>query len=380
MGAVDHDALVAGLRDWLSEHAAELAPFRSEPAGPIEDAFALERRFQRLLFDAGWSRWGWPEECGGVGGDPVLRSVVIDAIGAEGYYFPEVMLFLGIIGSTLLHFAPGLAARHLPPALRGDEGWCQGFSEPDAGSDLASLRTRAEATPGGYRINGQKVWSSHGHMATWCLVLARTGTTESRHRGLTMFWVDLRTPGLTVRPIACANDRNELAELFFDDVEVPREHVVGEIDGGWAVAMYLLQFERGNYAWQRQAWMLRCLEDAAARANERGPLTAAAVGNAYLTILALRARCRDTTLRLARGEQLGAKISVDKVLLSTAEREMSDAIRAMAWPDAELGDSDHAASVRREWFYSRTTSIYGGAVEVQRDLLAERIVGLPRET
>jgi alkylation response protein AidB-like acyl-CoA dehydrogenase len=260
--------------------------------------------------------------------------------------------------------------------------WSQGFSEPDAGSDMASIRTRAVIDGDSFRINGQKTWVSFGHLADACGLLVRTGDVESRHRGLSILWVDMRLPGVTVRPIACASGRNEIAELFFDDVVVPRSCLVGELNGGWAVAMHLLQFERGMYGWIRQAWLHRRLEDAMRVSGVVGGDGVAGgaelVGDAFLAALSLRLRCRSTVERLAGGAFLGPEISVDKLLLSTAEQQVADTARRLLGPDFAVDDSPSAVDWRSEWFFSRATSIYGGAAEVQRDIVAEHLLGLPK--
>ena len=376
---MDPARFAAEVRRWLAEHADELAPFRATPPGPLEAAMAHERPFHRMLYDAGFARWGWPVEHGGLGGTPLLRAVLHEEVAAAGYVMPEGFVGLEIVGPTLVHFAPALASAHLPAKLRGDEEWCQGLSEPDAGSDLASLRTRAVDEGDHFVVQGQKIWTSYAQLSTWCGLLARTGTTESRHRGLTMFWVDLRSPGVTVRPIPCATGRNELAEVFFDDVVVPKAHVIGEVGGGWDAVMYQLQFERGNFAWLRQAWLHSRLHDALASAPEGGtrPSAAAALGEAWTTLAALRERALSTVTRLARGESPGPEISVDKILLATAEQAVFDAVRLLRTPSFELGGDDEARW-RQPWSFSRIVSIYGGTGEVQRDLVAERLLGLPR--
>jgi acyl-CoA dehydrogenase len=185
-------------------------------------------------------------------------------------------------------------------------------------------------------------------------------------------------PGVTVRPIRAASGRHEFAELFFDDVVVPRDALVGELNGGWAVAMHLLQFERGMYGWIRQAWLHRRLEEAIASGSPAGPASPETVADAYLAALSLRLRCRSTVGRLAAGAFLGPEISVDKLLLSAAEQEVQDAARAVLGPAFVLDDSPAAQGWRSEWFYSRATSIYGGAAEVQRDIVAEHLLGLPK--
>ncbi|BBZ27314.1 hypothetical protein MMAD_16090 [Mycolicibacterium madagascariense] len=258
----------------------------------------------------------------------------------------------------------------------------QGFSEPEAGSDLAALRTRAVAdADGNFRVSGQKIWTSYGSRADEIMLLARTGTAESRHRGLTMMLVDLDQPGVERRPIALAAGREELAEIFFSDVPVDRDRVIGAVDGGWGVAMDLLQYERGNYAWMRMAATASHLQEMLQSANVSGadPLAAVAVGRAYLSLAALRARTSSTLRKLAAHEAVGSQTSVDKLLLSSAEQDVLDASLAVLDTQVLLGDEPHDARWRDEWWYSRASSVYGGAREIQHSIIADRILGLPKE-
>jgi alkylation response protein AidB-like acyl-CoA dehydrogenase len=373
----------SGLIDWLETNAGPLAPFRERGAGSIEEAFAHERSLLRMLGEAGWSRYGWPEAVGGLGGTATLRAVLYDELAAAGYVVPEAFNVLETIGPMLCTYAPHLARDEMPAFLAGDRLWCQGFSEPDAGSDLAGLRTRAVEDGDAFRVNGQKTWVSFGHIAQACGLLARTGPPDSRHRGLSILWVDLNLPGVTVRPTRAASGRNEFAEVFFDDVIVPRSALVGGLNQGWAVAMHLLQFERGMYGWLRQAVMHRWLEEAVETVGDGvetspGSTAAATVGDAYLAALSLRSKCRETVLRLADGQFLGPEISVDKLLLSAGEQTVLDAVRFMAFPSFEIEDTAAAQRGRADWFFSRAASIYGGSAEVQRDIVAEHLLGLPR--
>ena len=367
----------AELRSWIAANRDRLAPFADRPDGGLEGAVAQERGLLRLLFETGWSRRGWPESTGGLGGGPLLRAVLYDELAAAGIEVPEAFVILETLGPVLVHYRPDLATTHLPAYLAGNELWAQGFSEPEAGSDLASLRTRADEVDGGYRLTGQKIWSTLGQFASHAAVLARTG--GAGHRGISLLWVDLADPGVTVRPIEAANGRAEFAEMFFDDVRVPRSNVIGEPGAGWAVAMYLLQFERGMYAWLRQAVLHRRLRETVAAVGDRAtPATHRALGAAHVAATTLRARCRSTVARLDAGQNPGAEISVDKILLSTTEKAVFDAARAARWPEMALSAGAAARTLREEWFYSRATSIFGGAVEVQRDIVADRVLSLPR--
>ncbi len=383
----------AAFRTWLATHEHDLAPFRTEVAEELEEAIARQRPLQQRLWDDGWNRLGWPAEVGGLGGTALHRFVVMEELAAAGYVNPEILGSVEIIAPMLVRYAPALAARHVAGGVRGDEVWCQGFSEPDAGSDLGSLRTRAIPDGDGFRISGQKMWSSNGHLAQWCTLLARTGDADSGYRGLTMFWVDLSEPGVRVVPTRLESGRADTAEIFFDDVRVPADHLVGDVGQGWTVVMYLMQFERGAYAWGRQADLHTQLAELIDRHHPSGaddagrtdPATASGdadratvVGDAYLALFALRSQACATIAELAAGRDLGPAISVDKILLSAAEQTTAEAARKLLWPRLELADDPEAALWRSRWAFSRITTIYGGAGEVQRDLVAERVLGLPR--
>ncbi len=364
---------------WVAANGAALADFRGPGFAAIEDEVNHDRRLLQMLHDAGLSRRGWPEPAGGLGGDETDRARLYDALSWADLRLPEAFVLLETLGPALVEYAPELAARHLPAFLRGEELWAQGFSEPGAGSDLASVRTRAGVGTHAVRLTGQKVWSTLGQCADYAMVLARTDPDAKPHRGLSMVWVDLSAPGVEVRPIRAANGRNEFAEMFFSEVEVPPGNIVGGLGNGWAVAMYLLQFERGMYAWFRQAVLHRSLRRGLARGGHPGRDARSVTGEAFTTLCALRSRSARTVRRLAAGERLGPEASIDKVLLSRAEQQTHDALRALAGPAFLLGDGEAARGLREDWFYSRAASIFGGAVEVQRTIVAERLLGLPRE-
>ncbi|MDI9940132.1 MULTISPECIES: acyl-CoA dehydrogenase family protein [Rhodococcus] len=368
----------ADLAEWIGENSDTLDNFRRTVAGGVRAEIEHNRELMTLLYEAGWSRWGWPEEVGGLGGSELHRAALYDGLGAAGIEIPEVFVIIETVAPVLAHYAPELAADHLPAYLRGDEVWGQGFSEPEAGSDLASVRTSARATDDGFLLNGQKIWMTLGPSADYALVLARTGTTESRHRGLTMLWVNLASAGVTVRPIVAANGREEFAEVFFEDVEVPAEYLVGPQDGGWGVAMFLLQYERGMYAWLRQSILHHRLSAVAGRVRPGVTRLSRAVGEAFVLLAALRARSVTTVTALAEGRNPGPVVSVDKMLLSSAERATFEAARKAQFEEFVVSDDLESTTLRDEWFYSRATSIFGGAVDVQRDIVAQHVLCLPK--
>ncbi|MFF0499815.1 acyl-CoA dehydrogenase family protein [Nocardia aobensis] len=379
----DTAATVAGhrlrLRQWLLDGPDELAQFHGLEPESAEAALDSGRRFTRLLHDHGWGRWGWPEAAGGLGGPAVLRPVLYDELERAGYPAPVQYEMLETLAPAVLAFAPELAARLLPSALTGEKAWAQGFSEPEAGSDLASLRCRARRDGDEYVVNGQKIWTSQGIGAARMGTLVRTGTVESRHRGLSMVMVDLDLPGVEVRPIRFSNGHNELAEVFFDNVRVPADRLVGEEGRGWAVAMFLLQYERGNYAWVRQAHIGRLIAALAAGTDDSDDRAVAEVGAAWLAQQALRIRCGRTVQRLGAGETLGPEISIDKVLLGTAEQRVCDAALGLRRSAFLFSDDAADEAWRAQWFYTRASTIYGGAAEVQRSIIADRVLGLPKE-
>jgi alkylation response protein AidB-like acyl-CoA dehydrogenase len=386
VSATETDGILDAFEDALKASADELACLRV-PVRGLEAQLANSRRLMNWLFDGGWVRWGWPEEVGGFGGSSILRCEILERLALHGYEIPHHLQVLEVVGPAVVNHAPQLAATVLPSALRGDELWCQGFSEPDAGSDLAALRTKVTPRDDGtFTINGQKIWTSYGAYADRMVLLARTGSVTERHRGLVMLLVDLGTPGIERRPIALASGREELAEFFFTDAVVDGDRMIGEFGCGWSVAMDLLQYERGTYAWLRMAMATNRLEEMLRQTNvntwaaERYAQAGFAVGQAYLHLAALRARTSDTLRRLAAHEVVGEQTSVDKILLAAAEQDVLDASEVLLNTEVLIGDEPLDQRWREEWWYSRAASIYGGAREIQHSIIADRLLKLPEES
>ena len=379
-GAIDLADYRAQLHAWLEANHERLAP-RYSPPGTLDDHVAQMQRVKSILFEAGWMQLGWPERVGGRGGSPMLRTELGAALAARDLTDPGLFSLVEVLAPTLIDFAsPELAAAVVPRLLSGAELWCQGFSEPDSGSDLASLRCRAEPdgdarTASTWVIRGQKVWTSLAQYSDRCVLLARTGPLDSRHRGITAFFVDMDTPGITVRPLEMMNGELEFAEVFFDDVAVPTERMLGELNGGWAVAMSILPYERSSCFWQRVAYLYRRLQRLVDLAPD-DDRAAEVVGNAYLQLHALRARSRATQHRLAETGTLGAETSIDKVLVATADQTTYDAVRRLLTGMVEIDDGAAAEAWRSEYLYSRAATIYGGTAEVQRNIIARRLLGL----
>jgi alkylation response protein AidB-like acyl-CoA dehydrogenase len=321
-------------------------------------------------------RMGWPERVGGLGGSNLLRAYLGEALTARDLVEPGIYSMPEVLAPTMIdHASEALAAEMVPKLLSGDEVWCQGFSEPGTGSNLGSLACRATRTDAGWRINGQKVWTSLAQYAQRCVLLTRTGTAESAHRGITALFIDMDSPGITVRPIETMHGAEEFCEVFYDDVVVPLDRVLGEVDGGWSIAMDLLPYERSTALWHRAAYLERRLGQLVSAAPA-GTLSPTAVGEATQLLWAFRARSRATQRRLAAGQTLGSETSIDKVLVATAEQAIFELVAVGRAPLYATGDDPVSARWRAEFLYSRAATIYGGSAEIQRNIIARRLLGL----
>ena len=371
---MDLDQFRGDLDRWLDEHEAELSP--AGAGGSLDEEMAHLSTVKRLTFDAGWMRWGWPERVGGLGGSTLLRGYLGEALTARGFVEPGIYSMTEVLVPTMIDYArPELAEQMVPRQLRGDETWCQGFSEPGTGSNLAALTCAATRTDDGWCVNGQKVWTSLAQYSQRCVLLTRTGGPDSAHRGITALFVDMDTPGITVRPITTIHGREEFCEVFFDDVVVPTDRMLGDEGQGWAVAMDLLPFERSTALWHRGAYLSRMLE-ALLETAAPGALRPDEVGEAFQQLFALRARSRATQHRMAAGDKLGPETSVDKILLATAEQAVFDLALDGLADEVLLGDDDASEQWRSKYLYSRAATIYGGSAEIQRNIVARRLLDL----
>ena len=331
---------------------------------------------KRRTFDAGWMRWGWPERVGGLGGSTLLRAYLGEALTARDLVEPGIYSMTEVLAPTMIDFAPPeLAATMVPRLLRGDETWCQGFSEPGTGRNLGSLACRAD--PRRRRVAGHRPegLDQPGAVRPALRAAHADGHPESAHRGITALFVDMDTPGITVRPIETMHGAPEFCEVFFDDVAVPFDRTLGDEGQGWAVAMDLLPFERSTALWHRGAYLNRRMERLLAAAPA-GSLTATEVGEVFQQLFAFRARSLATQHRLAAGETLGAETSVDKILLATTEQAIYDLVADGLSDEVVLGDDPDGERWRSEFLYSRAATIYGGSAEIQRNIVARRLLDL----
>lgn len=361
------------LRAWLDEN--DLTP--PDGAHTLDDHIKQFLRVQRALYDAGWNRYGWPEKAGGLGGPDILRAVVGEEVVGRRLAEPGPYSMLEVLTPTMIDYAPdGLAAEMVPKLLSGEELWCQGFSEPGSGSDLASLTTRATQRNGDWVINGQKVWTSFAQFSQRCILLTRTGDADTpNHQGITAFFIDMDTPGITVRPLQTMHGVDEFCEVYFDDVVVGADRMLGKPGDGWQLAMDLLPYERSSCFWQRIAYLYSRFDELIGIVKGLGTGSDSDLGEVYLALHTLRCRSRATQHRLAEGGRLGADTSIDKVLLAGAEQQFYDTVRDLLPSVIELEDSDW----RTEFLYSRAATIYGGTAEVQRNIIARRLLDLGKE-
>jgi alkylation response protein AidB-like acyl-CoA dehydrogenase len=369
--------LRARLRRWLADNRPTALP-EHDPAARHEQL----RAWQAMLHRAGWIGLAWPVEYGGRGGAAVDQVVFNQEIARAKAPSPPGIIGLQTLGPTLLqHGSEAQRRRFLPTILDATEVWCQGFSEPEAGSDLASLRTSAVRAGAHLVVTGQKVWTSYAQFSDWCALLVRTGGEGSRHRGLSYLLVDMTTPGITVRPIRQINGDSEFNEVFFDEVRVPMENVVGEIDGGWRVAMATLSHERATYVLSRSVELRIALDDLA---TQLGPDLSEPdllrLGEAEALLTVLEAQSFSTMTRLASGEP-GSESAVDKLLTSEIEQSVFAAGVDLLGPGA-AGVAPRAGIDAERWtrgyLTSRSATIHGGTAEILRNTIAQRLLGLPR--
>ncbi|MEV6649161.1 acyl-CoA dehydrogenase [Streptomyces sp. NPDC051219] len=367
------------LKAWLADVLPTLPPKPSPDDWPGRRAYDLG--WQRRLYDAGYAGLHWPVDAGGRGATPTQHLIFLEETERAG------APYVGANFVGLLHAGPTIAAegtreqraRWLPPVLRGDEVWCQGFSEPDAGSDLAALRTRAVRDGDSYVVSGAKIWTSHAEVADWCELLVRTGATGPKHRGISWLAMPMDTPGVTVRPLRTLAGSTEFAEMFLDEVRVPVANRVGAENDGWRVTMVTLSFERGTAFVGEVVACRRTLGRLASAARENGrwddPVLRRKLGRLHAEFAAL---WRLTQWNVSEAERTGGLPgvggSVFKLRYSHARQELYDTAAEVL--GATSLDAGH------EWTLERLSSlsytIAAGTSQIQRNIVAERILGLPR--
>jgi alkylation response protein AidB-like acyl-CoA dehydrogenase len=386
----EEEAFRRQARTWIEQHlVGEFAPLRGRggPGDEEEALFALRRAWERTLAAAGWSCLGWPRAHGGQG-----RTLVEQVIFNEEYTRARAPGRLGHIGEELL--GPTLIAfgseeqqrRFLPKIRQAEELWCQGYSEPNAGSDLANVQTRAERHGDEWIVSGQKIWTSHAHVADWCFVLCRTNAAAPKHRGLSYLLVPMRQAGVTVRPIRQLTGTAEFNEVFFDGARTDAGNVVGSVDGGWKIAMATLAFERGASTLAQQLnfaneWQL-VVEAARQNGALADPLLRDRIVKAWMGLRVMRLN----TLRVLAPErpgELDRAALILKLHWSNWHRDLGelamDVLGARGLYASPAAEIDVVARLQRLFLFTRADTIYAGSNEIQRNIIGERALGLPPE-
>lgn len=372
----------ARLRGWLEA----TLPLRDRPPRDAAERVALSRQWQRKLFEGGWAGVSWPLTYGGMGADTIHQLIFNEECTRAGA--PDSLnlsVALGLVGPTLIHCGTeAQRERFLPRILCADHIWCQGFSEPNAGSDLAAVNMRGDVRAGGIVVNGQKIWTSFAQHSDWCILVVRSNQNLARHKGLTFLLVDMKSVGITIRPLVEITGEAWFNEVFFDDVLVPLDNVVGEIDRGWDVVMTTLMHERGGAApharlrqEQRRLEALACDRGRSSDPTVRQCLAQLATEVKIAELTAYR-----NASAIVRTGQPGPEGSMLKLLWSELEQRIMDAAFAVLGESAVLLGGDPRAEADGVWahdlLWTRAASIYAGTSEIQRNIIAQRVLGLPR--
>lgn len=375
------------LRTWLEQNRT-WDPEAGPPAfDTLDEEVAWLREWQARLAGGRWVGVAWPEEYGGRGTGPAEHYIVQEELARSGA--PELVGRIGVnlAGPTLLgHGTPQQRTRWLPGILTADELWCQLFSEPGAGSDLAALSTRAEPVDGGWRLYGQKVWTSYAQFADWGLCLARTDPNASKHRGISYLVVDMHADGIEVHPLVQSTGEAEFNEVFFDGAFVPRENLVGEEHQGWQVTRSTLSHERGTSPRQLVKHIqivTDLLELAISEGAYQDPRIQQRLAEAYADVRIFQLHNYRTLSRLEKGLDPGPEGSLLKLYWSERSQRIHDTVLEVLGPAAPLwtGAQHNPGDGRwqRSFLYYRAARLFAGTSEIQRNIIGERIFGLPRE-
>jgi alkylation response protein AidB-like acyl-CoA dehydrogenase len=366
-------AFRAQLRAWL---ASNLPPELSGIRHRLRD-LDRARRWSRALSEAGYAGLTWAPEYGGQGAPPAMEVILLEELARAGAPQHIGVIGLGMAGPTIIALGSEVQKRrYLPAILSADEIWCQGFSEPGAGSDLASVQTRAELHGDTFLVNGQKVWSSYAQVADWCILLVRSDPQAPRYQGLTYLLLDMHSKGVEVRPLRQLTGDSDFNEIFLTDVEVPAAQVVGEVGQGWRVAMTTLSHERATFGFSLTGALEASLREVLRLARERperSPTLDDALAQEWITMQALKLTAHRSLAETVRRGSPGPEGSLIKLAWSEANQRVTKLARELV-TDSPVDDA--------HWHYqqlrSRANSIEAGTSEILRNIIAERVLGLPR--
>jgi alkylation response protein AidB-like acyl-CoA dehydrogenase len=362
------------LRAWLADnHPGE------QPKGD-DEAFEFRRAWQRKLYEAGYAGLSWPQEYGGRGATVIEQAIFGEEMTRARAPSPANVLGLVMGGPVLIaHGTEEQKARYLEPILSAEEIWCQGFSEPDSGSDLASLKTRAVKSNGEWLITGQKVWTTYAQHAKWCMLVARSDPDVPKHQGLTYFLLDMEQDGVQVRPLRQITGEAEFNELFFEEARVPDENVIGGVGNGWTVAITTLMHERAGLGASSAASVRIALGQLLELVRERGladdPLVRQRIGQLQIEAEALRLNAWRGLTHVMKHGAPGPEGSLPKWQWAEVNQSLTELALDIEGEDGPLDGGD-------EWTYrflrARANSIEGGTTEILKNIIAERVLGLPR--
>jgi alkylation response protein AidB-like acyl-CoA dehydrogenase len=389
--ALQDEAFRAELRAWLTAHVTDA--FREQRTMTFQEKMAVRRAWQKTLFESGWIGIGWPREYGGRGATLTQESIYHEEMARARAPLAANVIGLNMAGPTLLAVGtPEQKARYLPKILSAEEIWCQGFSEPNAGSDVASLQTRAVREGDHFVVNGQKVWTSYGYVADFCILLVRTDFAVPKHKGLSYLIVDMHSPGVSTRPLVQMTGEAEFAELFFDEVRVPVENLVGSLNQGWMVALTTLMHERATLSFsiivmfeQRLQALIElsrrstlhgapALKDAQARQR---------LARLYTDVKTFKLNTMRQMATVGQGHLPGPEGSLLKLQWSELNQRLVELAFELEGPYSSLAPDSVEAPFEGRWQYeylrARGNTIEAGTSEVQRNIVAERVLGLPRQ-
>jgi acyl-CoA dehydrogenase len=384
----EEEAFRKEVRDYFDDAlSGEFAVVRGRGGPGDEDAVVEERMaWERKIGADGWTCVGFPKEHGGRGLSMSEQIIYFEEYARAGGPGRVGIVGEGLLGPTLIHFgSEAQQRRFLPGIVAGTELWCQGYSEPNAGSDLASLSCKAVRDGDEWVISGQKVWTSLAHWADWCFVLARTDPDAPKHKGISYLLVPMDRPGIEIRPIQQVTGTSEFNEVFFDEVRTPVENVVGEVNGGWRVAMGTLAFERGTSTLGQQLVFERELDDITAAARRNGRIDEPAFRQRLADLRIRLEIMRLNTLRVlsideASGELAGAAM-ISKLFWATLHRDIGELAIDVLGAHGTVADAlpYELTPEQKLFLFARSDTIYGGSNQIQRNIIGERALGLPPE-
>ncbi|GAA2828082.1 acyl-CoA dehydrogenase family protein [Kribbella solani] len=365
----------AGLRAWLADNV----PPGHQNATTQDDRAAVAHAWHKKLYEGGYIGQSWPVEWGGKGLSPAMDAILNEETG--NFNAPPLPGTAGYIGRALqMYGTDEQRTQLLPPTISGDIHWCQGFSEPSAGSDLAALRTRAVRDGDEYVVNGHKMWTSGGQYSDWCLLLARTDPDVPKHKGISAFLVDMRSPGITVQPIVLADGSPETSEVFWDDVRIPANQRLGDEGEGWRIAMTTVSYERGpsdiGFISTYRKNLAELEETAAKKGLTDDRETQARLARAYVLGEVLRLNVlQQLSLRIS-GRPPGEEGSISKQLWTHTEQELQHLALDLFGADVVTG---RRPDYLHRYFMSRPISVYGGSSQIQKNIIAQRLLEMPRK-